>query len=235
MPQKISLTISIPAFNEEKTILDVVKEVKASASKITDRYEILLIDDGSGDNTENMMDRLSKTDSKVRVVHHNKNKGFTGAMKSALYLAKNNLVFLAPADGQFDFRELSKFVDAIQSYDVAVGYRINKYKNIPRKIYTWGFHFLSKTLFSIPFKEFSSVFLCRKKVIESIKIESDDRSAIFLTEFFYKAVKERYKFVEVPIMWRKRQGGKAKGASPLMIFKTFWAMAKFWLKIHFGK
>lgn len=227
-----SISISIPAFNEEKTIENTVKEAIFNVSKITKDYEIVLVDDGSKDKTGKIMDALSKKNKKIRVYHHTKNKGFTGVMKTALYSAKKHLVFLAPADGQFDFKELVKFTEAIKGYDVALGYRVIKEEGLLRRINSWGFHLFSKYLFGIPFKEFSSVFLWRRRVIESIGINADDRSGMFLTEFFYKAIKKKCKFAEVPIVWRKRAGGKAKGTNLLMIAKTFLAMAKFWLETH---
>lgn len=227
-----SISICIPAFNEEKTIEKTVKEALSVVINITKDFELVLVDDGSKDGTGRIMNTLSKRNKRIKVYHHQKNKGFTGAMKTALYSAKKHLVFLAPADGQFNFDELPKFIEAIRGYDVAIGYRTENEEGVMRRVNSWGFHLLSRYLFGIHFKEFSSVFLWRRRVIESIEINSDDRSGMFLTEFFYKAIQKKYKFVEVPITWRKRWGGKAKGGGSLMIVKTFLAMIKFWLEIH---
>jgi carbonic anhydrase/acetyltransferase-like protein (isoleucine patch superfamily) len=224
-----SISICIPAFNEEKNLKDVVKETISAVSKIVKDYEIILVNDGSSDKTGKIIDRLARKNKKIKVFHHKKNKGFTGAMKTALYSATKHLVFLAPADGQFDFNELIKFTEAIKGYDVAIGYRVNKYKSLVRRIYTSGFHFLAKSLLNIPFREFSTVFMWRRRVIELITVEADSRSAMFLPEFFAKAVKTKFKFVEVPVHWRERGGGvtKVSGLKALVvIFKTFFGILK---------
>lgn len=223
-----SLSIVIPSFNEEKNIERVVKEAIDATAKITKDYEIVLVNDGSTDKTGKVIDALAKKNKKLRVFHHKKNKGFTGAMKTSLYSAKKNLVFLAPGDGQFDFNQLSKFVDAIRGYDMAIGYKTNSSEGLLRKLSSWAIYYLYRKLFNIPIREISSVFLWRRRVIESIEVVSDDRSAMFLYEFFFKALTKKYKYVEVPITWRNRRSGIAKGRGLKNIVKTLKGMAKLW-------
>lgn len=227
-----SLSIVIPSYNEEETIEKVVNEAVKAATKLKKDYELVLVNDGSIDKTGKILDQFAKENKKIKVIHHKKNKGFTGAMKSGLYGAKKHLVFLAPADGQFDFKELPKFIEAIRGYDVAVGYREVREENLIRKFNSWVFHFLTKSLLEIPFRQISSVFLWRRRVIESIDIESEDRSAMFLPEFFAKAVKMKFKFTEVPHHWYPRAGGKSKGANPLVILKTLRGIFGLWLSMR---
>lgn len=224
--EKESITISIPAFNEEKNIENVVKEATAAVSKITKDYEILLVDDGSKDKTGKIIDSIIKKNKYIRVIHHRKNKGFTGAMKSCLYNARKHLVFLAPGDGQFDFSQLKDFIEAIKGYDIAIGYKEKSKEGLFRKFSSWAIYSLYKELFDVPIKEISTVFMWRRRVIESIEIESEDRSAMFLYEFFYKAIQNKYKYIEVPISWKKRQGGKSKGRGIKTIMKTLEGMLK---------
>lgn len=218
--EKESLSIVIPAYNEEKTLKDVVDKALKQARKLKIDFEIVLVDDGSKDKTKEIIKKLSRIKN-VRGVYHNKNKGFTGAMKTCFKSAKKHLIFLAPADGQYQFRELKSFVERIKGHDVAVGYRKNKERGLIRQINSFGFHFLCKSLLNINLKEISSVSLWRKEVFKSIKIKSSDRSAMFLPELISKTQDKKFKFTEVPITWGKRKGGEAKGANPLMIFKTF--------------
>lgn len=235
--EKESVSVVIPAYNERKTIESVTKEALDVLDKLKIDYEIVLVDDGSIDGTGKVIDKLARN-KRIRAVHHKTNKGFTGAIKTSLYSAKKHLVFLAPADGQFNFTELESFIDAIRGSDVAIGYRVEKYKNLFRRINSWGFHFLGKVFLDIPFKEFSSVLMARRRVLESIEITSKDRSAMFLLEFFHKAVKLKYKFVEVPIHWRKRRGGepKASGIKALKIItNTFSEILKMWWRFRNNK
>jgi len=227
-----SISITIPAFNEEETIELVVKDALVAVKKLTSNFEIVLVNDGSTDKTGKIIDRLAKKNKKIRAIHHKKNKGFTGAMKTSVYSAKKEFVFLAPADGQFDFRELVRFREAIKGHDGAIGYRETRDENLVRKFNSWAFHFLVKMIFNLPFKEISSVFMWRRQVIKSIDIISEDRSAMFLPEFFYKAVLKKYKFAQVPVHWHPRAGGETKGASPIVMVKTVWGMVKLRLKME---
>lgn len=233
--EKESISVVIPAYNETGTIEDVVKDAIGILKKIKINYEILLVDDGSTDQTGKIADRLAKKDKHIRVVHHRQNKGFTGAMRTGFSNAKMHLVFLAPADGQFDFRQFPKFIEAIKGYDVVTAYIVERQEKFLEKLKTNLFHLpfllLSRYLLGITLREFSSVSLWRRRVFQSIEIESEDRSAMFLPELISKALRRRHRFAEVPIMWYKRKGGKPKGTRSLIAIKTLFAMIKLWFKL----
>lgn len=227
--ERESISITIPAFNEEKNIEKVVKEAVEAASRLTRDYEVLLVDDGSTDGTRKIIQKLSKQ-KRIRAIYHKKNKGFTGAMKSCLSNAKKHLVFLAPADGQFDFGQLPKFIDAIRGYDMAIGYKEKRTDGIFRNLSSWAIYSLYKILFNVPIREISTVFMWRRRVIEAVNVEANDRGAMFLYEFFYKALQKKFKYVEVPISWRPRRAGRAKGRDLKNILKTIVGMLKLWTK-----
>lgn len=229
-----SLSIVIPAYNEEKNVEYVVREAIEEVKKLKIPYEIVLVNDGSTDGTAKIIDRLAR-DRSIRVVHHEKNKGFTGAIKTAFTSARKHLVFLAPADGQFDFSQLARFIEAIKGYDVALGYRVKNEERLARKLKAIIFHlpflFLNKHLLGIYFKEFSTVSLWRRGVVQSIDVVSDDRSVMFLPEVISKALRKKYKFAEVPIHWRVRMGGKEKGTSMVAAVKSLLAIIKLSIEI----
>lgn len=229
---KEAISVVIPAYNEAANIENVVREAVNALDEFTKDYEIVLINDGSTDRTGEIIDRMVAKNKRVRALHHKTNKGFTGAMKTSFKNAKNHLIFLAPADGQFNFNELELFVESIRGYDIAIGYRVANEESFLRQLNSKLFHILCKLFFGIKFKEISTVSLWRRRVIESIAIESSDRSAMFLPEIVYKALQKKYKFTEVPIHWRIRKGGKAKGANPGVILKTLIEMVKLWQRIH---
>lgn len=230
-----SLSIVIPSYNEKDTIEEVVKEASAEARKLKIPYEIVLIDDGSIDGTSKIIDRLARSKN-IRGVHHKQNRGFTGAMKTCFESARKHFIFLAPADGQFDFRELPKFLNAIKGYDVATAYITGSEDKFIKKLKSGFFHFpfllLCRYLLGINLREFSTVSLWRKRVFQGVEIESSNRSAMFLPELISKAAKLKYKFVEVPIKLYKRKGGKAKGTSPKVALMTLFAIFKLWFKLR---
>ncbi len=225
-----SVSVVIPAYNEEETIEEVVKDALKNLSILVKDYAVVLVDDGSKDKTGKIIDQLSKKNKKVRAIHHKKNQGFTGAIKTSLKSGTKDLIFLAPADGQFNFKELGAFIKAINGYDCAVGYRIKNEETFIRKFNSKGFHLLSRILLNINLKEISTVSMWRKTMIDSLTIDSSQGSAMLLPEIISKAIKRGFKFTEVPIHWYERKGGKSKGANPIVIVKTFIEMLRLSIK-----
>lgn len=229
------ICITIPAYNEEETIQAVVKSAISSVSKITSKYEVLLVNDGSKDNTLKEMFLLKKRfGNKVRIIHHKNNKGFSGALKACYENANGDFIFLGPADGQFDFSEIKLFTKEILKNDVVVAYRIMNEEKVYRKFNSFLFHLLSRILFNIKLKEFSTCMLYTRKVRDSIKIQASPSSALFLPELMYKAIKKGYSIKQVPIHFYARKGGKQKGSNPKVIINTLSEMIKYWLYIRFN-
>ena len=233
--ERESISVVIPAYNEAETVDDVVNSAVDILKKIKIDYEIVLVNDGSTDGTGKIIDKLAKAKN-IRAVHHQKNKGFTGAMKTCFENAKKHLIFLAPADGGFDFKELPKFLDAIKGYDVATAFIIRNEEVFVTKLkilfYHLPFIFLCRYLLGINLREFSTVSLWRRRVFESFEIESQDKSAMFLPELITKALKRKYKFTEVQIGWNRRRGGEAKGAKLMVATRTLFAIFKLWFKLR---
>lgn len=233
--EKESISVVIPAYNEKVTIADVVKDALEILKKLKIDYEIVLVDDGSTDTTGKIIDRLARS-RKIKALHHKENRGFTGAMKTCFKSARKHFIFLAPADGGFDFRELPKFLDAIRGYDAATAYIIRNEEPLTTKLKILFFHvpflFLSRYLLGIKLREFSAVILCRRRVFDEIEIESEDKSAMFLPELISKALRKKYKFAEVQINWHPRRGGEAKGARFSVALRTFLAMIQLWFKLR---
>lgn len=213
MKNKQSLTVSIPAYNEEQTIEKVVKEVLSVLKSIRSisSYELLLVNDGSTDSTPNIINRLAQKNKKIRVIHHKENMGFSGAIVTSLFKPKTDLVFLGPADGQFDYRQMRKFIPEIQYSDVVVAYRIHNVEPWRRKFQSKVYHTLARVFFDIKLKEFTSVTLWRKSILDGIVVTSHPRSNTAQVEIFYKVKKRGARIAEVPIRWRARLGGEPKG------------------------
>jgi glycosyltransferase involved in cell wall biosynthesis len=208
----VLVTLALPAFDEAPNIEAVVRDAISALDAARVDGELLLVDDGSTDGTGALMDAIATRERRVRVVHHATNRGFTGAMTTALRESRGEWVFLAPADGQVDMRELTRFLAARPDADIVVGIRSHRVERIGRVLLSRAFHGIAKTLFPLPLAEFSSVFLFRRSLIDAMPLRSRPRSATFLPEVLYRANARHARFVQLVIEPRARMGGRAKGA-----------------------
>lgn len=216
-----SLTIAIPAYNEEESLPQVVLKAIATAKALVSVYEILIVDDGSTDKTGAIADRFAKEHREVKVIHHPKNQGFSGAIKTCYKKSTKELIFLLPADGQIDAADVILFLSAIDNADVVVGYREHNPEPLFRRFNSKVFHTMYRILFGVRLREISTSILWRKTVIDKIDITAMPRSALIEPEVVYKAWAMGFRFAQIPVPYYPRRTGSAKGANPVMIAATF--------------
>jgi dolichol-phosphate mannosyltransferase len=148
-----SLTIAIPAYNEEESLPDVISRAIAAAKTLVPVYEILIVDDGSTDKTGAIADRFKREHRWVKVIHHPKNQGFSGAIKTCYKKAAKELIFLLPADGQIIAGDAKIFLEAIPDADVVVGYREHNPEPLFRRFNSKVFHTMYRILFGVKLSE----------------------------------------------------------------------------------
>jgi glycosyltransferase involved in cell wall biosynthesis len=230
-----SLTIAIPAFNEDLTLEEVIRVALTVGKKSAKRFELLLVNDGSTDTTGAIMDRYAMRHTEITVFHHTANLGFTGAIQSCYEQSRFGWVFLAPADGQIHVQDLSLFIQKTKHADVIVGYRKSRPESLIRKINSLFFHTLYRTLFGMTLREISTAILWKKKILDQITITSDPRSAMIQAEMLYKAKKIGAVFSQVAVPYYVRKAGVAHGTDPMMILQTLKEMARLWWEMTIRK
>ena len=104
--ERISLTAFFPAYNDQHTIEGIVRTAAEEMRKVTDNFEVLVVDDGSKDETGKILDRLAVELPYLRVIHHERNLGYGAALISGFKNAKKDLIFYTDGDGQYDVREM---------------------------------------------------------------------------------------------------------------------------------
>ncbi len=119
MTNKPDVAIIIPAYNEEEGIADVIAQLK----ELSGNYEIIVVDDGSTDNTHKLA-----TDTGVKVIRHPYNKGYGAALKTGIRNAEADIVLFIDADGQHQPSDIKKLIQYIGEYDMIVGARTKKSK-----------------------------------------------------------------------------------------------------------
>lgn len=224
-----SVSIVIPAFNEEATIVSVIEEAREVLQGITGDYEVLVVDDGSTDPTGVLADEMARNDpTHVRVIHHQTNKGFAGAIKTCYGNASKDWVFLAPADKQVDMSELKNFVVLTDGMDIVVGYRKHRADGVRRELNSYVFHLLCRIFFGIKLKQISTSKLYRRSLLQSIPLQAAPSSAMIEPEVIFKSMQRGARMCQVGMNHYPRAAGKPKGTGVRMIFNTFGEMFRLW-------
>lgn len=224
-----SLSIVIPAYNEEGNIARVVKETLRDAKKICDNFEIIVVNDGSSDKTGAVIDTLDKTYPQVRALHHPKNKGLALAWRTGVGAAKKDIILYIEGDGQQPFRDQLDLLKKIKNYDLVLGTRSYRFDYTPfRKSLSYGYLFLIWLLFGLRYEDVGWSQAYRRKIFDKIKMESV--TPFFDTEVVIKAQRLGFRVTSARSYYRRREAGR----TTLGNLKTAWKMFKEMGKMRLG-
>jgi glycosyltransferase involved in cell wall biosynthesis len=202
--------------------------------ELADRWEIIPVNDGSKDKTGEIIDRLAKADPNVRPVHHEKNKGYGGAVISGYNAAKGDFVFFTDGDLQFDLRELTLLIEKLDEGDLVLGYRKNRRDPLQRKLNAFMWGSLVKSLFHFKVRDVDCAFkLIKRRVIDKVKLSAE--GALVSTELLARANKAGFRFVEVGVTHYPRTAGTQTGAKLSVILKAFRELFKLYGRIKRGE
>jgi len=225
-----SLSAFFPAYNEERNVPVMVDRMTAVLPRVSDDYEIIVVDDGSADGTGAVADELAARDSHVRVVHHPTNRGYGGALKSGFAASRKAYVFFTDGDGQFDVAELDRLLPFVPEYDVVVGYRLDRVEGGLRKLNAALWNGLVRVLFGIPVRDVDCAFkLFKREVFDVVRIEAE--GAMISTEMLARAVRADFRIHEVGVHHFERKHGKPTGANPVVILRAFYELFKLYRRI----
>ncbi|MGH9389112.1 MAG: glycosyltransferase family 2 protein, partial [Vicinamibacteria bacterium] len=100
--KRVQLSVVFPAYNDAGTIASMVVAARLAARRLADDYEIVVVNDGSADHTAEVLSELEAVFPELRVVHHPKNRGYGGALRSGFQTATKELIFYTDGDAQYD-------------------------------------------------------------------------------------------------------------------------------------
>ncbi|HOC25857.1 MAG TPA: glycosyltransferase family 2 protein, partial [bacterium] len=123
-----SLSIFFPVYNDWGTITTMAAQAITAAEKITNDYEVILVDDGSEEKTQEILDFLESRFPQIRVIHHEHNRGYGGALRTGFGESRKEFIFYTDGDAQYDVRQLLLLADAMnEQVDVVNGFKIKRH------------------------------------------------------------------------------------------------------------
>jgi glycosyltransferase involved in cell wall biosynthesis len=225
------LSVFFPAFNDEDSIVSLIQEAMEAALRVTDNYEIIVVNDGSSDGTAAVLNALAGREPRLRVIHHPRNRGYGGALRSGFESATKDLVFYTDGDGQYDVREMANlFPLMVEGVDVVNGYKIRRSDNRRRIVLGAIYKFLARCMFGLPIKDVDCDFrLMRREAIQSLTLTST--SGVICTEMVYKLSRAGYRFAETPVHHYPRLHGQSQFFTLRRVARTGYDFFKLWLKL----
>lgn len=228
MSQKHFLSIIVPAYNEAKTLGQVIESLYRNVTNID--FEVIVVDDGSTDQTKKILNKVSKKHPRLKSLHHQNNKGKSEAIKSGVKMTEGNLILIQDADLEYNPSEINTLVDtAIQSYPCLV-YGSRNLQHNPRfsRTYHLGGVFLSKVCNSLYGGNLTDICtgykIFPKQILENIELTEGGFGFCF--EITSKALNHDYSILEIPIGYNPRstiEGKKIKITDGLY---GFWILVK---------
>ncbi len=219
-----SVSVVVPAYDESGSIEGVVREAHDALGRHDiGRYEIVLVDDGSRDDTLALMQRMRETLPGVRVIAHQENRGLGAAIRTGLAAASGDVLLWVPGDGQYAVHDLLPGVSMLDVADMVVGLRHTR-GDPARGVISRCFHALILLLFRFDASRMSGLFIIRKDVFNQLKPRSTD---VFLNYELPLLCVQRgrpLEFITIPV--RPRQAGASKVVNARTIGRILWEMMR---------
>lgn len=226
-----SLSIIMPCYNDAGTIGQAIEEAHKVASKVTNDFEILVVNDKSKDETGLMLSKLEKKYPQLRVYTHPINLGYGATIRELYYIAKKDWLFSVPGDYQIGASELMKLIPAKDTADMIIGWRTKRQDPVERLRQSKIYNFLLRFFYRLDLHDVNSVRLMPTHILRNIRLEFT--SAFVDAELAIRLKKQGFVIAEVPISHRmdlKKPNGKGGGGGKLKtILPTIRDMTWFWL------
>jgi glycosyltransferase involved in cell wall biosynthesis len=229
---KPSVSFLILALNEEKDIENTVNSViNATLQTPLSDYQLILVDDGSSDQTGVIMDKIAVNNSRFHVIHNEKNLGLGGAYSRGLSLANCDYVMLIAGDDIMPADDISKIIDQVGNADIVLPYLTNpKLRYLGRRIGSRCYTILINLLFGLNVRYYQGM-LPRRALLTKDVITTN--SYAFLAEAAVKLLKRRASYVEVGIANTPSKKSGSVALQPKRLLGVLQAILRLSIDIYF--
>jgi glycosyltransferase involved in cell wall biosynthesis len=229
-----SITVIFPAYNEEANIRRAMEQAMQAMSSRFNTFELLIIDDGSRDNTGSIAEELAETYPEITVLHNERNMGLGETLYRGFQCAKGELIIQNAMDYPLDLRDLDTLLPVLDEVDIVVAVRkayagYTPYRRLTSKVN----RALLRLLFEPRLRDYNYTQLYKKEVLEAARPTS--RSTVFIVpEILIRAHDLGFRMKEVEIDFHPRIAGEATSGKPRVILRSVLDMFIFWVKRLFA-
>lgn len=225
-----SLSVFFPVYNEEANLEILIKQAIRIIPKLASRYELIIINDGSTDDSLKIAKKLSSEFKQIKIFSHKNNQGYGETLKTGIKNSQFEWIFWTDSDLQFDLSELADFVKESTNHQAIIGYRIKRSEGFKRHLNTSLFKFYIDSLFRLHVKDIDCAFkLFKTAKLKELHLISG--SAFTSAEILYRLKKKGVKLKEMPVNHYPRLYGQATGAKFKVIVKACYEALTTYLNI----
>jgi glycosyltransferase involved in cell wall biosynthesis len=231
-PGAESLTIFFPCFNDAGTIGSLVAGAHVVGRESGRDVEILVVDDGSRDNSAEILAELVSRYPELRVVRHGTNRGYGAALRSGFAEATKDLVFYTDGDGQYDVLELKKLLPVLQEgVDVVNGYKLARSDPWHRIVIGRVYVVLMRLLFRFRVRDVDCDFrLMRRSALATITLKHS--SGVICLELVKKLERAGFRFVDFPVHHYHRVHGRSQFFNVRRLLVTGVNILRLWWELN---
>jgi glycosyltransferase involved in cell wall biosynthesis len=231
MTKPPSLSIFFPAYNDAGTIASLAIVAHMTARELTDDYEVIVVEDGSPDHTGELLDEMAKSFPWLKVVHHEKNKGYGGALRTGFATASKELVFYTDGDAQYDPRELRSLWQAFgPDVDFVNGFKMGRSDPFHRIVIGRVYHHFVKTMFGLRVRDVDCDFrLMKRSVFDKVVLERS--SGVICVELMKKVQDHGFRIAQVGVRHFHRTYGKSQFFNFPRVARTLLDLMNLWFEL----
>jgi glycosyltransferase involved in cell wall biosynthesis len=225
------LSIFFPAYNDSGTIASLVIVALRTARKLTPDHEVIVVNDGSADGTPGILEELASIYPQVRIVHHEKNRGYGGALRTGFASATRDVIFYTDGDAQYDPAEMEALWRRFdQNVDLVNGYKISRSDPLHRIIIGRIYHHIVKLLFGLTVRDVDCDFrMMRRSIFDTVHLEKN--SGVICLEMMKKITDAGFRIAEVPVHHYHRAYGKSQFFNFRRLYRTAIDVMKLWFAL----
>ncbi len=227
-----SISVFFPAYNDGGTIPSMVLTALLTLRELAEDYEVIVVNDGSADYTAEVLEELAARYPELRVIHHEQNRGYGGALRTGFASATKDLIFYTDGDAQYDPREMTCLYDVwSDQVDFVNGYKISRSDPLHRVIIGRLYHWTVKLAFGLCLRDVDCDFrLMRRSIFDTVHLKSD--SGVICVELMKKVQDAGFRIVEVPVHHYHRAYGKSQFFNFGRIWRTGKQLWELWWELR---
>jgi len=227
LPYPAKVSVCLPAFNEQATIINTLEAATAILPAFVRDFELVVVDDGSRDQTAQRVQDYAARNGRARLVRHEKNRGYGAAVTTGLRAATGDLVMFTDSDGQFSMLDLPQLLARLPGNDFVIGYRWKRADKFMRLVNAWLWGKLVRLILGVHVRDLDGAFkIFPRELVQKLQLTSS--GAGINAEIMAQCTSGGLKFAEVPVNHYPRYAGAPTGANLKVILKAFRDLPRMW-------